>query len=139
MSATLHLDVCPLFVVNVRHFTFRCLSPPLWQMSDTYYIQMSVPPLSFKMSVTFDLQMSVPLLSFIGDNPSARRRRNHCTVEEGVYVVPTLRNRVVIFWLRLIIQVNLDFSRFIKTNLDFSKFIQTNLDCSRFILSDLDV
>ena len=49
------------------------------------------------MSVTFDLQMSVPLLLFIGDNPSARRRRNHCTVEEGVHVVPTLRNRVVIF------------------------------------------
>ena len=32
-----------------------------------------------------------------GDNPQARRRRNHNMVEKGVHAVPTLRNRVVIF------------------------------------------
>ena len=31
------------------------------------------------------------------DDPPARLRQNHCMVEEGVHVVPTLRNRVVIF------------------------------------------
>ena len=114
MSVTLPLDVCPLFVVNVRHFTFRCLSPlcgkcpshitfrclsPLsFKMSVTFDLQMSVPHV-FNMSVTFNLQMSVPLLLFIADNPSACRRRNHCMVEEGVHVVPTLRNRVVIFFV----------------------------------------
>ena len=96
MSVTLPLDVCPLFVVNVRHFTFRCLSP-LCGKCPSHITFRCLSPLSFKMSVTFDLQMSVPLLLFLGDNPSARRRRNHCMVEEGVHVVPTLRNRVVIF------------------------------------------
>ena len=37
----------------------------------------------------------------ISDNSPARHRRNHCTVEEGVHIVPTLRNRVVIFPLLL--------------------------------------
>ena len=112
MSVTLSLNVCPPFVLNVRHITlrclsplcgkcpshitFRCLSPLSFKMSVTFDLQMSVPPV-FNMSVTFNLQMSVPLLLFIADNPSARRRRNHCMVEEGVHVVPTLRNRVVIF------------------------------------------
>ena len=43
-----------------------------------------------------------PLNSIIfylyGDDPPARCRRNPCMVEEGVHVVPTLRNRVVIFY-----------------------------------------
>ena len=39
------------------------------------------------------------LFYLYGDDPPARRRRNHCMVEEGVHVVPTLRNRVVIFIL----------------------------------------
>ena len=42
-----------------------------------------------------------PLNSIIfylyGDDPPARCRPNPCMVEEGVHVVPTLRNRVVIF------------------------------------------
>ena len=97
MSVTLPLDVCPLFVVNVRHFTLRCLSP-LCDKCPSHITFRCLSPLSLKMSVTFDLRMSVPLLLFIGDNPSARRRRNHCMVEEGVHVVPTLRNRVVIFY-----------------------------------------
>ena len=33
-----------------------------------------------------------------GDYPQARRRRNHNMVEKGVHAVPTLRNRVVIFY-----------------------------------------
>ena len=33
----------------------------------------------------------------IGDDPQACRRRNHNMVEKGVHIVPTLRNRVVIF------------------------------------------
>ena len=32
---------------------------------------------------------------------SSRRRQNHDMVEEGVHIVPTLRNRVVIFLYRL--------------------------------------
>ena len=41
-------------------------------------------------------------LYLYSDDPPARRRRNHCMVEEGVHVVPTLRNRVVIFDLYLL-------------------------------------
>ena len=36
-----------------------------------------------------------------GDDPQARRRRNHNIVELGVHAVPTLHNRVVIFLLHL--------------------------------------
>ena len=68
----LHLDVCPPYVINVRHFTLRCLSPllkvrhftlkclsPLCVKCPSHYPQMSVPPL-WQMSVTYYIQMSVP-------------------------------------------------------------------------------
>ena len=97
MSVTLPSDVCPPFVANVRHILHSDVCPPFLSKCLSHLTFRCLSPLSFKMSVTFNLRMSVPLLLFIGDNPSARRRRNHCTVEEGVHVVPTLRNRVVIF------------------------------------------
>ena len=40
--------------------------------------------------VSFPLNLQIEHLA-------ARRRRNHDMVEEGVNIVPTLRNRVVIF------------------------------------------
>ena len=46
------------------------------------------------------------LYYYFGDNPLARRRRNHSMVEWGVHAVPTLRNRVVIL-LSFILQLQL--------------------------------
>ena len=46
------------------------------------------------------------IFDLYGDDLPARRRRNHCMVEEGFHVVPTLRNRVVIFYYYQHVQLN---------------------------------